>query len=60
MYVVMAIKFASWFLTCANTFIQSKHSDSGMETSDQNKGMWIIEERVYVVQFLFASKQPQA
>ena len=31
-----------------------------METSDQNKGTWIIEERGYVIQFLFVSKRPQA
>ena len=31
-----------------------------METSDQNKGMWIIGERAYVVQFLYTSKQADA
>ena len=56
----MAIKFASCFFTYANTFIQSRHSDSGMETSDQNKGMWIIRERTYVVQFFCTSKQADA
>ena len=39
--------------------MQSKHSDSEMETSDQNKGTWIIGKRACLVQFLRTSKQAQ-